>query len=118
LIEPALGRLLRSWRHRVAVSGQSMAPGLLPGDWLLVDPDGYARRPPGPGDVVVTPDPRSPDRWLIKRVTRIEPDGRLELAGDAPDRSTDSRVFGPVEPTALGRPWFRYWPPPRWGRVR
>ena len=35
--------LARSWSHRVAVVGASMAPTLLPGDWLLADPDAYRR---------------------------------------------------------------------------
>lgn len=96
-----------------------MAPGLLPGDWLLVDPDGYRARSPRPGEIVVVPDPRLAERSLIKRVSAVDPDGRLRLAGDAPEASTDSRTFGPVAPDDLaGRPWFRYWPPSRWGRVR
>jgi signal peptidase I len=95
-----------------------MAPGLLPGDWLLVDPAGYGQRPPRAGEIVVVPDPRLGERWLIKRVSAIEPDGRLRLAGDEPDASTDSRVFGFVDAALAGRPWFRYWPPRRWGRIR
>jgi nickel-type superoxide dismutase maturation protease len=96
-----------------------MSPGLLPGDWLLVDPEGYRRRSPRAGEIVVVPDPRLRERWLIKRVSAIEPDGRLRLAGDDPGASTDSRTFGPVAaPDLAGRPWFRYWPPGRWGWVR
>ena len=42
----------------------------------------------------------------------------LRLAGDAPDASTDSRAFGAVDPTTVrGRPWLRYWPPRRIGRL-
>lgn len=96
-----------------------MAPALQPGDWLLVDPEGYRRRPPRTGELVVVPDPRLPERELIKRVSAIEPGGRLHLAGDAPEASTDSRTFGSVATTDLaGRPWFRYWPLGRVGRVR
>ena len=41
------------------------------------------------------------------------------VAGDAPDASTDSRAFGSVRAADVeGRPWFRYWPLPRIGRVR
>ena len=59
------------------------------------------------------------DRVLIKRVAEVDPDGRLQLAGDAPDASTDSRTFGALDPTLImGRPTIRYWPPSRAGRVR
>ncbi len=122
----AVGRLLislavrvrRSWPGRVAVTGRSMAPGLLPGDWLLVEPL-RAGSPPAKGDLVVVPDPRQPVRLLVKRVSAVERDGGLRLQGDAPDSSTNSRTFGPVDGAAvLGRPWFRYWPAARFGRIR
>lgn len=96
-----------------------MLPGLRPGDWLLVDPDAYRGREPRRGEVVVVPDPRRPSRWLIKRIEGLEADGRLQLGGDNPAGSTDSRAFGPVERSAIvGRAWARYWPPHRWGGVR
>ena len=96
-----------------------MAPTLRPGDWLLVDPDGYGRRAPVAGELVVAPDPREPNRLLIKRVADVDPDGWLRLAGDAPDASTDSRTFGAIDPSrVVGRPTLRYWPPGRLGVVR
>ena len=92
-----------------------MAPTLQPGDWLLADPDAYHDTPPRVGDLV--PDPREPSRLLVKRVAELV-DGALLVAGDSPGESTDSRAFGPVETSAVeGRPWFRYWPPRRWGRI-
>mgnify|MGYP001811855167 CR=1 FL=1 len=96
-----------------------MAPTLLPGDWLLVDPDAYQAGDPEPGDLVLVPDPREPSRLLVKRVVEVSQDGGLlQVAGDAPDESTDSRAFGPVEADSVdGRPWFRYWPPGRVGRI-
>jgi nickel-type superoxide dismutase maturation protease len=95
-----------------------MAPTLLPGDWVLVDADAYARRSARAGELVLAPDPRTPARLLIKRVTEVDPDGRLRVIGDAPDTSTDSRAFGALDPSTLaGRPTFRYWPPSRIGRV-
>jgi nickel-type superoxide dismutase maturation protease len=116
---PTAVRLVRSWRARAAVTGESMLPGLRPGDWLLVDPDAFRGQPPRAGDVVVVPDPREPERVLVKRVRSTDSDGRLELAGDSAERSTDSRAFGSVESEeVLGRAWARYWPPARWGRVR
>jgi nickel-type superoxide dismutase maturation protease len=111
--------LARSWSHRVAVVGASMAPTLLPGDWLLVDPDAHRERPPRAGALVLLPDPRAPRRLLVKRVTGVDEDGGLLVAGDDPAASTDSRTFGAVDPmTVEGRPWFRYWPLRRLGRVR
>jgi nickel-type superoxide dismutase maturation protease len=95
-----------------------MEPTLSAGDWLLVDPDAYAGRAPVAGELVLAPDPREEDRLLIKRVESVDPDGQLRLAGDDPDHSTDSRAFGVVDPDSVaGRPWFRYWPPERIGRI-
>ncbi len=95
-----------------------MGPTLRSGDWLLVDPAAFSRRPPRAGDLVVVPHPRLRERLIVKRVATTGPGG-LVLLGDAPDASTDSRSWGPVAPSAvIGRPWFRYWPPRRMGRVR
>jgi signal peptidase I len=117
-----LRRLIRSWRQRVAVAGHSMEPTLRTGDWLLVDPDAYRGRAPVAGDLVVTPDPREPARLLVKRVVDIGPDGHVALAGDnpahrhRPDHVQPDQIL--VPPTqVIGRPWFRYWPPRRIGRV-
>lgn len=114
-----LARLVRSWAGRVAVVGGSMAPTLLDGDWLLADPDAFRERSPQVGDLIVVPDPRLHSRLLVKRVQSVDPDGWLRLAGDAPEASTDSRTFGSVDPGSVeGRPWLRYWPPRRLGRIR
>jgi nickel-type superoxide dismutase maturation protease len=108
----AAARLLRrSWAARVAVAGRSMEPALEDGDWVLVDPDAYLARGPRSGELVLAPDPRAPERLLIKRVASVDRDGRLTILGDAPDASTDSREFGTIAPGDVrGRPWFRYWP--------
>jgi nickel-type superoxide dismutase maturation protease len=95
-----------------------MAPTLQPGDWLLVDPAAYRRRAPQPGQLVVALDPRQQRRELVKRVAAVDLDGRLLLAGDAREASTDSRTFGAVDPSAVaGRPWFRIKPLTRIGRI-
>lgn len=117
-VRAMLGLLARSWEARVAIEGPSMEPTLRAGDWLLVDPDAYGRRSPLVGELVLAPDPREDDRLLIKRVGSVDPDGRLLLAGDDADHSTDSRVFGSIDPASVvGRPWFRYWPLERIGRI-
>ncbi|MEX1344936.1 MAG: S26 family signal peptidase [Candidatus Limnocylindrales bacterium] len=112
-------RVRRSWGARVAVEGDSMRPTLEAGDWLLADPDAYAHAPPAAGDLVLVPDPRSASRMLVKRVAEVLDGGReLWLTGDAHDGSSDSRTFGSVSASTVeGRPWFRYWPPNRIGRV-
>jgi nickel-type superoxide dismutase maturation protease len=117
-LAPGVRSLVRVWRTRVAVVGTSMSPTLEPGDWLLVDEAAYRRRAPRPGELVVAGDPRQTARALVKRVVAVDADGRLELAGDAPNASTDSRTFGPLDPAAIGgRPWFRIHPRTRLGRV-
>jgi nickel-type superoxide dismutase maturation protease len=115
-----MSRFVHSWRARVTVEGDSMRPTLAAGDWLLVDPDAYAVRSPSVGDLVLVPDPRRPSRLLVKRVAEVHEDGgELFVTGDAHDASTDSRAFGSVSTSTVeGRPWFRYWPLRRIGRVR
>ena len=113
---PFVSRLARGWSLRGAIEGDSMAPLLRAGDWILVDPDTYRARSPRPGELVIVADPRDPGHVLVKRVAGVDPGGLLELAGDNPGASTDSRVFGPVDPGSVrGRPWARYWPPGRAG---
>jgi nickel-type superoxide dismutase maturation protease len=111
-------RLIRSWRRRVAVEGHSMEPTLGHGDWLLVDPDAYSRRLPNAGELVVVRDPRASERWLIKRISDVLPDGRLTLAGDHPAHADDALAIGAIDPELIvGRPWLRYWPLARVGRL-
>jgi signal peptidase I len=114
--------------RRVAIEGESMAPGLRDGDWVVAVRPRRVRR----GDVVVVEDPRTPGFDLVKRVVGL-PGDWLEVSGchdeheaaglvlgpdeywvqgDAADRSTDSRTFGPVSRSAIrGIIRVRYWPP-------
>jgi len=119
----AAGMLGLAWYHpvrRVEVVGSSMAPALHPGDRLVV-----VRLPwrppfgPVPGQVVAVRDPRRPDRILIKRVRSVDRrSGTLEVEGDDPRASTDSRSFGPVSRSAIvGRAVYRYAPAGRNGAV-
>ena len=98
---------------RVTVDGDSMRPALLPGDRLLV-----LRRRPRVGEVVVLRDPRVPGRIMVKRVHAVLPEG-LDVRGDNPAASTDSRTFGPVAPRlVIGRAIYRYDPADRAGWLR
>lgn len=72
-----------------------MAPTLVSGDEVLIDPRAYRHRAPAAGDVVVCLHPYQRDVRIVKRVARVE-DGRCTLTGDQPDESTDSRSFGTV----------------------
>ena len=109
----------RRWLDVIEVRGGSMVPGLLPGDRLLVESHTYQGRAPRPGEVVLAADPRQPDRELIKRVASVdEAASSVELRGDAPEASTDSREFGAVPLSAIQwRAVIRYWPPQRAGRL-
>jgi signal peptidase I len=113
-----------------------MAPAILPGDWLLVDPT--VRRWPRRGTIVVFREPGT-GTLAIKRVAgrpgdwvpfgdgwlRMAPD-EAWLLGDADDAAVtaaghgvavDSRRYGPVPVEALvGRAWLRYGPLRRIGR--
>jgi nickel-type superoxide dismutase maturation protease len=106
VIAAAVGLLIAVMRlPRVEVQGNSMRPTLLPGDRLVVVP-----LPARPGRLVVVGDPRHPTRRLVKRVAGADPDG-LDVRGDNPGASTDSRHFGPIPPALVhGRPAYRYAP--------
>jgi nickel-type superoxide dismutase maturation protease len=107
------------WFDVVHVRGRSMAPALLPGDRLLVETLTYRRRTPRSGEIVLAADPRQPLRELVKRIGLVDPSsGSAELIGDAPEASTDSRTFGPVDLADLRwRVAIRCWPPGRIGPV-
>ena len=81
--------------ERVVVEGQSMLPTFAPGDRLLLVRRARRLRV---GDVVAVADPRLASRRLVKRVSAIT-GGDVELAGDNPAASTDSRTFGSVRVT-------------------
>lgn len=90
-----------------------MGATVRPGDRLVV-----VRRRPRPGELVAVHDPRRPERLLVKRVAAVGPHG-VDVRGDDPDRSTDSRAFGPVAPEAVvGVVVHRYAPAARAGPVR
>jgi signal peptidase I len=100
---------------RIAVEGDSMEPAFRAGDRLIATRRGRVRV----GLVVVAEHPGRPAFELIKRV-RYGPgdltpaadtlgDDEYWIEGDRPERSTDSRQFGPVDRHAIrGVVRFRY----------
>lgn len=98
---------------RVVVEGTSMRPTLEPGDRLVVVRARRVRR----GDLVAVADPRYPGRLLVKRAAEVN-GGWIELRGDNPGASTDSREFGAVPVAEVrGRAVRRYAPSHRRGWV-
>lgn len=108
----------RRWLDLVEVVGDSMAPALRPGDLVVAERLTYRLRTPRNGEIVVVADPRGPSRELIKRVVAVGAEG-VELRGEDPARSTDSRTFGRVPASAVRwRAVARYWPLRRAGWIR
>ena len=94
-------------RSQLVVRGASMEPTLQAGDRLLTVPVfGRALRA---GLVVVVADPVDATHLVVKRIARIDGD-RIVVLGDAPDRSTDSRQWGPVPRTSVRRIVVARWP--------
>ena len=97
----ALGALGAWGFDRCEVEGASMLPALRPGDRLLL----RRRRPTSTlprGSVVAFRDPRpGQERLMVKRVASVDVDG-VEVLGDNPVASTDSRTFGRIPLASIG----------------
>lgn len=103
LVAVLLGLVVRR-ATRVRVSGPSMQPTYHDGDRLLV----WRTRRVRAGQVVVVHDPRGGDRLWVKRVSALTADG-VDIRGDDPAHSTDSRHVGPVPRRLIvGRVVHRY----------
>jgi nickel-type superoxide dismutase maturation protease len=90
----------------VRVRGDSMLPTLRDGDRLAVR---RARTgEPRLGQLVVI---NESGKQMVKRVSKLLAAG-IEVVGDNPSASRDSRHFGPVLTDDIeGIVAFRYWPP-------
>jgi nickel-type superoxide dismutase maturation protease len=106
--------MLRLPLRRVVVLDSSMQPALRPGDRLLIATWLRPRR----GDIVLLRDPEAFSTLIVKRVASVTPDGNLDVRGDNPNVSRDSRFFGHVpRALVLGRAVYRYLPAERRGRL-
>ena len=90
----------------VRIQGDSMWPTFSNDDLLeftSVNPAELTK-----GDVVLAVHPLKSKVLLVKRIHRIETDGRLFLTGDNPDplASEDSHNFGPVSPHSVQAKWI------------
>lgn len=111
--------------RRFEVEEQSMAPALLPGDYVVT-----SVRPPDLGDIIAFD---YQGKVLIKRLVGLPNevvdlgaegiwqlgDDELFAISDNRDQPTiDCRRFGPItRDRVIGRLIFRYWPLLRLGRV-
>ena len=82
-------------RRLFQVEGDSMLPALQPKQRLLVKLRSHGGLSPSPGTVVVCHHPSDLNLVITKRVWQSN-DGWLELRGDNPAASSDSRQFGQV----------------------
>ncbi len=84
-------------RTRIRISGDSMLPTLVPGQFVLVDRD----RLPKVDELALARHPNEEDLLVVKRIGSITDDGRYVLSSDNEAAGTDSRTWGPVAADAL-----------------
>ena len=104
-------------RSLVRMRGRSMQPTFAPGQLLVTVPvragGRWAARRLCPGRVVVVEDPLTPGHLVVKRLVARHGHGtteRVEVLGDNPAASTDSRHWGPLPVTAVRRVVLARWP--------
>ena len=99
-----------SWQL-VEVTGPSMAPTLLHGDWLLIQKISSGAGLVREGDVVVLRHPLQQDLLIVKRAVERR-DGGWWVLGDNTFVENDSREFGTVpDDLVLARARGRFRPP-------
>ncbi|MYS23863.1 nickel-type superoxide dismutase maturation protease [Streptomyces sp. DvalAA-14] len=99
-----------SWQL-VEVTGPSMAPTLLNGDWLLIQKISSGAELVREGDVVVLRHPLQQDLLIVKRAVERR-EGGWWVMGDNAFVENDSREFGAVpDELVLARARARFRPP-------
>ncbi len=90
----------------VRIQGDSMWPTFTDGQMLTFQ-ETNSQTTFEVGDVVLALHPLKVDVLMVKRIHRIEADGRLFLTGDQPDptSSEDSHNFGPVAVSNIRARW-------------
>jgi nickel-type superoxide dismutase maturation protease len=76
------------------VTGESLSPLFIEGDFVLVSKISFVLRKITAGDIVVFRHPIY--GTMIKKVDRISPDGEEIIVLGTHPESTDSRQFGPL----------------------
>ena len=82
------------FRQRFRVTGNSMFPLLKAGEEVLVDTKAYHRCLPKIGDLVIAWHPQQYNLRIVKRVVRVDENGKCFLMGENSLESSDSRSFG------------------------
>jgi len=81
------------------VTGESLSPFFLEGDFVVVSKIPFVLRKVKSGDIVVFRHPVY--GTMVKKIERISPDGEeIFVLGTHPE-STDSRQFGPLQRNQL-----------------
>ena len=81
-----------------------MYPVLRDGDEVDVDLDAFAAAAPRAGEIVLLRHPFRRGVTIVKRVLRVEDDGRVFVVGEDAVGSSDSRGFGALPPeSVIGR---------------
>lgn len=79
-------------RIKYRVEGNSMLPTLKDGDIVLIKPGGNY----SVGNIVLANHPYKQSTKILKRITAISKEGLIEISGDNPSESSDSRIFGNI----------------------
>lgn len=77
-------------RRGIIVEGNSMSPTLENGEKIFIK----SAKKIEVGDIVLAKHPYKKSVKILKRVAEITEDGKLNLIGDNPSESSDTRSFG------------------------
>ena len=81
-------------RRGVLIKGNSMSPTFENGDVVFLKLTKKIEK----NDIILAQHPFKKSVKVLKRITEISDDGKLNLIGDNPSESSDSRSFGLISP--------------------